>query len=79
MYIDGYYCIDEDCPKRWCWAPGKYEHRGATGRGESHNTGVYTQTCMHNAYHGCPFPVPEKGESRDDYCKRAKLQEVDNE
>lgn len=61
MYIDGYYCVDEGCPKKWCWAPGRYEHRATTGRG-SRNTNRFSLTCMYNAYHGCPSPLPLPGE-----------------
>ena len=75
MTMDGYYCRDKDCPHRWCWAPGRYEHRGATGHSGSHNTGNYTRTCMYNAYHACPSPLPSPYETDDDYYDRIKSDE----
>ncbi len=44
---------DRDCIGRECFAPGRYESRGATMSG-SRNTGNYTNECMTRAYHGCP-------------------------
>ena len=67
--IKGYFCSREKCDKRWCWSPGRFEHRGATKSG-SHNTGNFSKTCMHNAYHGCPHPIPEINESHQDWVKR---------
>lgn len=37
-----------------CFAPGMYQHRGATGSSGSRNTGQETGMCMTQAYHGCP-------------------------
>ena len=62
MKINGYECLDEKCPKRWCWSPGEYQHRGATSGG-SRNTGGYTKTCMERAYRGCPQPLPGPGDA----------------
>jgi hypothetical protein len=59
--IDGIECLDKQCDKRWCWQPGLYQHRGATGAG-SRNTGDYSKTCMERAYRGCPTPLPAPGE-----------------
>lgn len=62
-----------DCPRRWCYSPGMYDHRGASGIGRgSHNTGHTTRECMHNAYHGCPCPLPIAGEARDAYWARVE-------
>lgn len=47
-----------DCLGRRCFAPGNYEHRGATLSG-SRNTGRYSACCMNRAYHGCPHPLPD--------------------
>lgn len=55
---NGYYVIDKDCIGRFCFQPGQYQHRAATSSG-SRATGAYSFTCMHNAYHGCPSPLPE--------------------
>ena len=62
MKIKGYECLDKQCPKRWCWSPGEYQHRGATSSG-SQSTGAKTKTCMERAYRGCPQPLPEPGDS----------------
>jgi len=59
--INGYSCMDKDCPKRWCWSPGTYHHRGSTMIG-SRNTGASSKTCLHNANHGCPNPLPKPGD-----------------
>lgn len=60
MLIKGHEARDRDCPKRECWSPGTYQHRGASGAGQgSHNTGHYTKCCMHRAYHGCPADTEE--------------------
>jgi len=50
--------LDADCIGRRCFAPGSYQHRGATASG-SRNTGDYSNCCMNRAYHGCPYPLPE--------------------
>lgn len=57
-----FFVLDHDCLGRECFAPGKFQHRGATGGGSSRNTGAYSNTCMNNAYHGCPSPLPEPTE-----------------
>lgn len=44
---------DARCIEAKCWAPGMYQHRGATMSG-SRNTGDETATCLNRAYHGCP-------------------------
>jgi len=48
-----FYFVDERCIGRECWAPGLYQHRGATLAG-SRNTGNDSPMCLRNAYHGCP-------------------------
>lgn len=48
-----YWMIDRQCIGRECFAPGEFQHRGATLSG-SRNTGQTSLTCMRNAYHGCP-------------------------
>ena len=48
-----YWFRDRQCIGLECWAPGRYQHRGATLAG-SRNTGGETLCCMTNAYHGCP-------------------------
>jgi hypothetical protein len=65
--IKGYKCIDKDCNKRWCWSPGEYQHRGATGGGSSRNTGHYTNGCLHNMHRGCPDPVPKPNQTWEEY------------
>lgn len=67
MNVKGYDCLDGKCPKRWCWSPGRYQHRGATMSG-SRNTGHYSNQCLHRAYHGCPQPIPEPGEEQPIGC-----------
>lgn len=62
MRVQGFDALDEDCPKRWCWAPGRYQHRGATGSGGSRNTGMASKCCLTCAYRGCPSPLPKLGE-----------------
>jgi hypothetical protein len=42
-----------------CFAPGRFESRGATLSG-SHNTGHFELCCMNNAYRGCPIAMIEK-------------------
>lgn len=57
-----YAFADPLCIGRQCWAPGVYQHRGATLSG-SRNTGATSPCCMTRAYHGCPDgPVGEKKE-----------------
>jgi hypothetical protein len=61
-----YAFVDIHCIGRECWAPGLYQHRGASGMGMgSHATGTYSSCCMNRAYRGCP-DGPE-GE-RKEYC-----------
>ena len=69
MEINGFFCIDSLCPKRFCWTPGNYESRSTTGSG-SINTGKFIKTCMKNAHHGCPDPLPHPKETRDEWLKR---------
>jgi hypothetical protein len=76
MKIKGYYCVDKDCPKRWCWIPGEYQHMSCGMKGKR-NTGHVSKTCMHNAYHGCPDPFPKEKENLEDYKKR-KSEELKN-
>ena len=45
-----------------CFAPGRYEHRGACGSG-SRNTGHFTLGCLTNLYRGCPFTKTESAEA----------------
>ncbi len=50
-----YSFADERCIGRSCWAPGMYQHRGATLSG-SRNTGSQdSPCCLNRAYHGCPI------------------------
>jgi hypothetical protein len=48
-----YSFVDQVCLGRACWAPGHFQHRGATMSG-SRSTGASSATCMRRAYHGCP-------------------------
>lgn len=50
--------LSRECLGRPCFAPGTYQHRGATMSG-SRNTEAYSDCCMNRAYHGCPDPLPE--------------------
>jgi hypothetical protein len=50
-------CAEAGCLGRPCFAPGSYQHRGATISG-SRNTGAYSDCCMNRAYHGCPMTMP---------------------
>ena len=43
---------DRACIGRLCFAPGVYQHRGATAKG-SHNTGAESMCCLNSAHHGC--------------------------
>ena len=45
--------LDARCIEAACWAPGRYQHRGATMSG-SRNTGAVSACCMSRAYRGCP-------------------------
>lgn len=49
--------LDFQCLGRECFAPGIYQHRGATLSG-SRATGHCSACCMNRAYHGCPHPLP---------------------
>ena len=57
MLIYGFDARDQECPCRPCWAPGLFEHRGATLSG-SRNTGAMSKACLNRANRGCPSPVP---------------------
>jgi hypothetical protein len=50
--------LSRECLGRPCFAPGTYQHRGATSSG-SRNTGAYSDCCMNRAYRGCPNELPE--------------------
>jgi hypothetical protein len=52
---------DRRCLEAECWAPGVYQHRGATSSG-SRSTGTGSPCCLRNAYHGCPSDVVYVGE-----------------
>jgi len=65
-----YSFLDRHCIGRSCWAPGLYQHRGATMSG-SRNTGDETACCMNRAYRGCPHPLPE---SSGDHAKVRKAE-----
>jgi hypothetical protein len=50
-----YYVVSLDCLGCKCFAPGHYQHRGASGGGNgTHATGAVSPCCLTNAYHGCP-------------------------
>ena len=51
-----YQMLDAQCIGRGCFAPGLYQHRGATSSG-SKNSGE-SRRCIHQAYHGCPAVRP---------------------
>lgn len=56
-----YWFVDAKCIEATFWAPGLYQHRGATMSG-SRNTGTPdSPRCMNNAYHGCPHPESARG------------------
>jgi hypothetical protein len=57
MNVKGFDALDALCPKRRCWAPGQFQHRGASMSG-SRNTGALTKCCLNRANHGCPQPLP---------------------
>lgn len=48
-----YHVRDPLCIGYPCFAPGKYQHRGATGS-RSKDSGASSHTCMTRAYWGCP-------------------------
>lgn len=57
-----YWMVDAKCIGCKCFAPGLFQHRGATGSG-SRNTGTPdSPVCLNNAYHGCP---DDRGYSED--------------
>jgi hypothetical protein len=47
--------LDARCIEASCWAPGEYQHRGATSSG-SRSTGSASRCCLSRAYRGCPRP-----------------------
>ncbi len=53
-----YSFLDRLCIGRECFAPGMFQHRGATMKG-SRNTGTESPCCMNRAYHGCPSGLLE--------------------
>jgi len=58
---------DALCIGRKCWAPGMYQHRGATLSGSRNTGSPDTPCCLNRAYCGCPSgPVGERKEF-DDY------------
>jgi hypothetical protein len=42
------------CIEAACWAPGLYQHRGATGSGSRSSGSPDTPCCLNRAYRGCP-------------------------
>jgi hypothetical protein len=46
--------LEFECLGRECFAPGDFQHRGATMSG-SRNTGEYSSCCMNRAYRGCSW------------------------
>lgn len=48
-----YRVADAKCLGCACFAPGEYQHRGATMSG-SRNTGATSRLCLTQAYRGCP-------------------------
>jgi hypothetical protein len=63
VIIRGFDAFDRDCPRRKCWAPGVFHHRGVSMSG-SRNTGAQTKCCLHRANHGCPQPIHEPGAAK---------------
>jgi hypothetical protein len=49
-----YAFADAKCIGRKCWAPGLYQHRGATLSGSRNTGSPDSPCCMSRAYHGCP-------------------------
>ena len=49
-----YWMLDRKCIGRTCFAPGAFQHRGATLSGSRNTGSPDSLTCMNNAYHGCP-------------------------
>lgn len=49
------------CIEAKCWAPGMYQHRGATPSGSRNSGSPDTACCLNNAYHGCPQPEDARG------------------
>lgn len=47
-------CRDHDCPKRGCFAPGYFQHRGCMSGGGSKSSGYNEYlSCLNRDYHGC--------------------------
>lgn len=49
------------CIEATCWAPGMYQHRGATTSGSRNSGSTDTPCCLNRAYHGCPQPEERRG------------------
>lgn len=61
-FSDGHKCLGYEC-----FAPGNYQHRGATMSGSRNTSSSPTPCCLTNAYHGCPDDLiydPELAEKR---------------
>jgi len=64
-----FYFVDERCIGRECWAPGLYQHRGATLAG-SRNTGNDSPMCF-------VTPITDaRTVPRENTAKRAKRQVI---
>lgn len=48
---------DARCIEASCWAPGPYQHRGATSAGSRNMGSPDTLCCLTRAYRGCPREV----------------------
>lgn len=48
---------DRECIAAACWAPGHYQHRGATMSGSRNTGSPDTPCCLNRAYRGCPRDV----------------------
>lgn len=59
-----------ECIGAQCWAPGMYQHRGATMSGSRNTGSPDTPCCLNRAYHGCPRNIV-----RSDDLARARKQE----
>lgn len=47
-------CLDSQCPKRDCFAPGYFQHRGCLASGGSKSSGYNDYlSCLNRDYHGC--------------------------
>lgn len=52
--------VDAGCLGRSCFAPGMFQHRGATASGSRNTGSPDTPCCLNRAYRGCPNgPVGE--------------------